>query len=98
MSRSARPAPGCGPRRPPPRPRAAVMSANNASARPPDTQGHLRRRTPMTARLALAITLVTSLGFPLAGCVVLDAPHGYHHDGGPPPHAPAHGYRRNHQG
>ncbi len=52
----------------------------------------------MTARRGLAIALATSLCFPLAGCLVLDAPHGYHHSGGPPPHAPAHGYRRQHQG
>jgi hypothetical protein len=51
----------------------------------------------MTARRVLAIALATSLGFPLAGCLVLDVPHGYH-SGGPPPHAPAHGYRRHHQG
>lgn len=52
----------------------------------------------MTLRLFLAIALATGLGFPLAGCIAVDAPHGYHRHGGPPPHAPAHGYRRNHQG
>jgi hypothetical protein len=52
----------------------------------------------MTPRLALAIALASSLGLPLAGCVVLDAPHGHRMSGGPPAHAPAHGYRRNHQG
>ena len=52
----------------------------------------------MTVRLALAIALATSLAVPLAGCVVIDAPHGHHSYGGPPPHAPAHGYRRNHKG
>jgi hypothetical protein len=31
----------------------------------------------MSPRPVLAITLAISLGFPLAGCVVLDAPHGY---------------------
>src|SRR5262245_64926295 len=51
----------------------------------------------MTHRLALAIALATSLAFPLAGCIAVEAPHGYHSAGGPPPHAPAHGYRRNHQ-
>jgi hypothetical protein len=52
----------------------------------------------MTVRLAFAIVLATSLAFPLPGCVVLDSPHGHRDGGGPPPHAPAHGYRRNHQG
>ena len=52
----------------------------------------------MSPRPVLAIALAISLGLPLAGCVVLDASHGYHDAGGPPPHAPAHGYRRNHQG
>jgi len=52
----------------------------------------------MNFRLALAIVLATSLTFPVAGCVALDAPQGYSYAGGPPPHAPAHGYRRNHQG
>jgi hypothetical protein len=52
----------------------------------------------MSTRLALAIALATSLAFPVAGCVVIDAPHGHAYKGGPPPHAPAHGYRRNHQG
>jgi hypothetical protein len=52
----------------------------------------------MTVRLALAIALATSLGLPLTGCVVLDAPHGYHNYAGPPAHAPAHGYRKKHQG
>ena len=52
----------------------------------------------MSARLALAIGLAIALGFPSAGCVVLDAPGSHPHFSGPPPHAPAHGYRRNHQG
>src|SRR5262245_10944020 len=55
-------------------------------------------RTPMTARLALAVALATSLALPVAGCVVIDAPRGYRYsEGGPPPHAPAHGHRRKHQ-
>lgn len=52
----------------------------------------------MKARVALASALALASGLSLGGCVVVDAPHGYHHEGGPPPHAPAHGYRRNYQG
>jgi hypothetical protein len=36
----------------------------------------------MTVRLALAIALASSLGLPLTGCLVLDAPHGYHDHAG----------------
>jgi len=52
----------------------------------------------MTSRLGLAIVLAAALAFPVTGCVVLDASRGYSYASGPPPHAPAHGYRRNHQG
>ena len=53
----------------------------------------------MRTRLALAIALALPLALPLGGCVVLDAHHDHpSYGGGPPPHAPAHGYRRNHQG
>lgn len=60
--------------------------------------------TPMTLRTALAVLL--ALAFALGACthagvVVGDADDhgaGYEHDRGhgPPPHAPAHGYRRKH--
>jgi hypothetical protein len=49
-------------------------------------------------RLALSLALACLVGIPLMGCVVVDAPHEGYHDEGPPPHAPAHGYRRTHQG
>ena len=51
----------------------------------------------MAPRHALAIAVAISLAFPLVGCVVLDAPHDHASYGGPPPHAPAHGYRRKHR-
>lgn len=52
----------------------------------------------MIARLALSMALAASLILPILGCVVVDAPHRHAHYGGPPPHAPAHGFRQHHHG
>lgn len=52
----------------------------------------------MKPRLSLALALASLVGVPLAGCVVVGAPAGRHYDSGPPPHAPAHGYRMKHHG
>lgn len=51
----------------------------------------------MTRRVSTALVCALLLGSP--ACVVVDAPRRAHHDhGGPPPHAPAHGYRHKHHG
>jgi hypothetical protein len=52
----------------------------------------------MTRRLAAALACALLAALP--ACVVVDAPVRVHHDerGGPPPHAPAHGYRAKHHG
>jgi len=53
----------------------------------------------MRTRL-LSVTLASALLFASSACIVIDAPQRVTHDegGGPPPHAPAHGYRHKHHG
>jgi len=47
-------------------------------------------------RLLVPILLVTTVT--LCGCVAVSLDGTPHHGHGPPPHAPAHGYRQHHQG
>jgi hypothetical protein len=49
-------------------------------------------------RSILPLSIALALGTPQLACVVIDAPRAPHYDSGPPPHAPAHGYRRKHHG
>lgn len=49
-------------------------------------------------RAVLSLSLALVLGVPQLACVAIDAPRAPGYDTGPPPHAPAHGYRRKHQG
>ncbi|HEU4428199.1 MAG TPA: hypothetical protein VFT98_05565 [Myxococcota bacterium] len=52
----------------------------------------------MARRLQSALVCALLVASP--ACVVIDAPARVYHDegGGPPPHAPAHGYRHKHEG
>ena len=57
----------------------------------------------MRSRFALALSLASALALANTACIVVDGGGGgpvpsVRHRSGPPPHAPAHGYRHKHHG